>query len=74
MDERCLQMKLFPEIRILRIKLHRYKSMRQKKLSLERMSCADSIIIYKYSNKFGSVRREKIELIRLSSVRFEIRF
>ncbi len=25
-------------------------------------------------NKFGAVRRDKIELIRLSSIRFEIRF
>ncbi len=33
MDERCLQMKLFFEIRILRTKLHSNRSMRQKKLS-----------------------------------------
>ncbi len=42
MDERCLQMKLFFEIRILRTKLHWNRSMRQKKLSLESMGCADS--------------------------------
>jgi hypothetical protein len=42
MDERCLKMKLFFEIQILRTKLHRNRSMRQKKLSLESMGCADS--------------------------------